>query len=675
MLHAQVFLVSLLSALCAGCDGKDSASPPESTDTGIGPDLDGDGFTPWQGDCDDDDPEINPAAEELCDGIDNDCDFGTDEGSPADAPTWYADADADGWGDEGSTQQACNAPSGYVADAGDCDDGSADTHPEADELCDDIDNDCDDEIDEDPTDAPLWYADDDGDGYGGSTDTLAQCEQPLGYADNKDDCDDASSDVHPGATEICLDGVDNDCDGMGGACLDGDISLGLADAILSGESVSAYLGTSAAMAGDLDGDGLADLLMSAPGADPGASDAGAAYVMLGTLSLDDTTAEAYTVFSGASGGDQAGTALAGAGDVNGDGFPDMLFGAPYNDDGDRDAGATHVVLGPPAAGSSSLASADATLMGESAHNYAGYAISGAGDTNGDGLDDVIIGAYQADAGATDAGSAYLAAGPITGAWQLGDASARVTGAAANDNLGWAVAGGGDMNGDGLSDILAGAYMNDENGSNAGAAYLFTGPLTAVYNAVAADASYWGEAQSDFAGFSLALDGDVDGDGYDDLLISSSGEDSVASDAGAVYVVLGAPAYAANVDLSQADAKLIGEESGDRAGFSVGFAGDVDGDGIDDLLVGARGLHADSDAQPGGAYLLYGPVQGEQSLAEASARLQGEGDGSYGGYVVTGGGDMDGDGYDDFAIGAPQADAGYSDAGVLYILHARGEGRL
>jgi len=665
---------ALICAIHAGCGGEDSGSPPDDVvDTGTGPDQDGDGFTPWQGDCDDANPVVSPACTEICDGIDNDCDDEIDEGSPPGAPAWYADTDGDGWGDEASMEQACNAPSGYVADEGDCDDGSADIHPAADELCDGIDNDCDDEIDEHPTDAPQWFMDHDGDGYGGSDYSLEQCEQPSGYVDNGEDCDDASANSHPGGTEVCLDGEDNDCDGMGGDCLDGELTLDLADAILSGETAADELGASAAMAGDLDGDGLGDLLVGAPA--EGSLDKGATYVMLSPLALDTTTADAYASFSGVETSDEAGTSLSAAGDVNDDGYADLIIGAPCNDDGGDDAGAAYVILGPLTAGSSSLSDAHATLQGESADNRTGYAVAGVGDTNGDGQDDVFIGAYQADATAENAGSAYLVAGTITGLQDLSANAARITGAAANDSLGWSVAGGGDVNGDGLSDFLVGAYTNDTNANNAGAAYLFTGPLAGIFSADLAGASYWGEAATDFAGFAVALGGDVDGDGYDDLLVSSSGEDSGGSDAGAVYLVLGANALGNHIVLSSADAKLTGEEAGDRAGFSVGFAGDVNNDGHDELLIGARGLHANDGTQPGGAYLLYGPVSGDQSLAEAGVRLLGEGDGSYAGYAVAGGADMDGDGYDDFVVGAPQIDGDDEAAGLLYLFHARGAGRL
>jgi large repetitive protein len=167
-------------------------------------------------DCDDADASAHPGADEVCDGADNDCDGTVDEDDATDASTFYADADGDGYGDAGSTYDACSAPSGYVADASDCDDGDVAVNPGASELCDGIDNDCDglvDGDDGDVTDTATWYADSDADGYGDSASTTTACSAPSGYVADASDCDDADAALNPGATEIC-DGIDNDCDGL-----------------------------------------------------------------------------------------------------------------------------------------------------------------------------------------------------------------------------------------------------------------------------------------------------------------------------------------------------------------------------------------------------------------------------------------------------------------------------
>jgi hypothetical protein len=165
-------------------------------------------------DCDDGDAAVNPAATEICDSVDNDCDGTVDEDDASDATTWYADADVDGYGDPSSTALACSQPSGYVAAGSDCDDHDDDIHPGATEICDSVDNDCDGTIDEsDAADAGTWYADADSDGYGDAASTMAACDQPSGYVADSTDCDDGEAAANPGAVETC-DGIDNDCDGL-----------------------------------------------------------------------------------------------------------------------------------------------------------------------------------------------------------------------------------------------------------------------------------------------------------------------------------------------------------------------------------------------------------------------------------------------------------------------------
>ena len=158
-------------------------------------------------DCNDADGAVNPDAAEACDGLDNDCDGVIDNGFTG---TWYADADADGYGDASSSVSSCTAPAGYIADGTDCDDGDAAIHPGATEVCDGLDNDCDGYGDSGS--ATTWYADVDGDGYGNAASTVSACAAPAGYIGDATDCNDAVAAINPGATELC-DSVDNNCDG------------------------------------------------------------------------------------------------------------------------------------------------------------------------------------------------------------------------------------------------------------------------------------------------------------------------------------------------------------------------------------------------------------------------------------------------------------------------------
>ncbi len=185
------------------------------------------GYVSIGGDCDDSSAAVNPAATESCDTVDNDCDGLTDEPGTADGSTYYLDQDGDGYGHPILTGVACAVGDGYSEDNSDCDDQDPDRNPGNTEICSNrVDDDCDGTTDEaDDAEAPTWYTDADGDGYGtAGGPTLESCDEPEGYADNTDDCDDSNDDVNPGASDR-EDGLDNDCDGEidegGGAVLDG----------------------------------------------------------------------------------------------------------------------------------------------------------------------------------------------------------------------------------------------------------------------------------------------------------------------------------------------------------------------------------------------------------------------------------------------------------------------
>ena len=165
-------------------------------------------------DCDDTDSTTFPGAEETCDGADDNCDDEVDEDSAVDAATFFADSDADTYGNPSVTWAACAAPAGYVTDSSDCDDSDSDSNPGADETCDGADNNCDGEVDEDTAvDATTWYSDNDSDSYGDLSITIVACNQPADYVADATDCDDGDAESYPGADEYC-DGTDSDCDAV-----------------------------------------------------------------------------------------------------------------------------------------------------------------------------------------------------------------------------------------------------------------------------------------------------------------------------------------------------------------------------------------------------------------------------------------------------------------------------
>lgn len=173
------------------------------------------GFVADDTDCDDGRAESNPGASEVCDGRDNDCNGDVDDAA-IDQLDWYLDSDGDGYGDSSNRSTSCTAPSGYVSASTDCDDADASISPAGLEVCGDgTDNDCDGSADEDDaSDASTWYLDSDSDGYGASSSgSKTSCTEPSGYVSGDDDCDDADSAISPAASEVCDDGIDDDCDG------------------------------------------------------------------------------------------------------------------------------------------------------------------------------------------------------------------------------------------------------------------------------------------------------------------------------------------------------------------------------------------------------------------------------------------------------------------------------
>jgi large repetitive protein len=221
--------IVFLTAVIAGCSDVDGGDGKEADEEPVEPsgeeaaahDVDGDGLSQEAGDCDDTDAEVNYAAAEICDGIDNDCDgFVDDEDSlVADAPSWFSDLDGDEFGDPETEVAACSPPPELIQNGSDCDDGSAEINPDADEVCDGIDNDCDGDTDDEDGDLDTStgtnsFADVDGDGYGSPDSIELFCSIPDGRVGNGDDCDDGDAGISPAAVEICNEGVDDDCDGL-----------------------------------------------------------------------------------------------------------------------------------------------------------------------------------------------------------------------------------------------------------------------------------------------------------------------------------------------------------------------------------------------------------------------------------------------------------------------------
>jgi len=407
------------------------------------------------------------------------------------------------------------------------------------------------------------------------------------------------------------------------------------------------------------------------------------------FSPDTNLSTADASFVGEDASDYSGYSVASAGDVNGDGYDDFLIGAySTNAGGNNDSGRTYLVLGKPLgwANGIELEDAIASFDGEAVNDQSGRAIAPAGDVNNDGYDDFLIGAANSASAGADAGKVYLILGRPAANWGFGfsltNADASFRGEAAGDNAGFSLSAGGDINDDGYDDFIIGANNNDENGASAGKVYVIQGKAAANwgqgYNLGTADASFVGEAANDNAGYSVASAGDVNNDNYADFLISAYHNDNTGgADAGQTYLILGKAAidWGPGLDLSGVTHSFIGETANDNAGYSVASAGDVDNDSYDDFLIGAYHYGA---ADAGQTYLILGKATPDwgllKSLAEADASFLGENNLDQSGVSISPAGNVNGDVYDDFIIGANQYDAnGNNDAGITYLIFGKASG--
>jgi len=627
-------------------------------------------------DCDDGDPEIHPGVAEVCDGVDQDCDGEIDD-SALDVTTWYADRDEDGYGDDDDTTAACQAPSGAVDVGGDCDDGDADIHPgatevcseedhncdgvpgqedrdedgvegcagdcddadagvypDAPETCDGIDDDCDGLVDDDDpglltSDLTRYYPDADGDLYGDSSSAGEQaCVAPTGTVTDHADCDDGDADINPDAYEVCSTTADDDCDGDTSDC-----ALTLDDELLvfSGADSAEEAGAALSASIDIDGDGLDDLVVSSPGR---YAQKGAVYVVTGATSAD-TDLGAATTWKGNDSADRAGSALAAA-DLDRDGYGDVVVGAPG-------AGQVYLLTDPRAGGG--LSGAGTVISGDSDGSFG--ATLALGDLDGDGQPDVAVGMPDADTtGAlgvtvTGVGGVEVYFGAFTG--DLSDSDASVTNADETDgHLGRAIA-AVDADGDGQDELVVSGLDTDLLSADVPRISLMDVTSGGEVDAGSALRTYSG-GSGRASGDALCAGGDVDGDGTEDLLVG----DPAAAQA---FLLLG-PLGSAPTSLSSADAVLSGETG---FGGALLLLSDVDGDGADEVVVGASN----------GASLWMGGASftGAHSATGADLSLDGDRSGDEAGAALSAG-DVDGDGSPDLVVGAPGAVSGTGEAIIV-----------
>ncbi|RME37356.1 MAG: hypothetical protein D6788_09670 [Planctomycetota bacterium] len=539
-------------------------------------DCDGDGVTPYGGDCEDADADLFAGNAEACDVKDNDCDGSIDE-----------DGDADGFG---------------VCD--DCDDGDPRVFPGAVELCNGVDDDCDGSIDEGP--------DGDNDGY----------EAPC-------DCDDGDGSIHPGAVEVC-NHVDDNCDGQ---VDEGFSSLTTAEKVLDPQGLAGdEMGQSIAAIGDVTGDGVPDFAVGAPFDDTSAgTNSGSVIVFSGA----DRSFVCKGIDPDAASGDELGYSVAGIGDVTGDGVPDIVAGAYLDNTSWGDAGSVVVFSG---ADCSFVRKCTDTDPG--GRDYLGCSVAALGDITGDGVPEIVAGAWGDDTSrGNDRGSALVFSGAdCTLVLKLEDRFG-----AYDDELGYAVAGLEDVTGDGVPDIAVGARLDDtQQGNHSGSVIIFSGADGSIVRKLIDPDGPGG----DQLGTSVAGVGDVDGDGVEDVAAGAPYVDLAGGyDAGAVVIFSGA------------DGSVIRKCSdpdfgaADHLGTAISGAPDLNGDGVPEILAGVPYDDIPGAGNAGSVVVFSG------ANCSVVDKLT-DPDAAYGdelGTSVAAVGDLDGDGVTEIAAGAPLDD--------------------
>ncbi|MGH9870395.1 MAG: FG-GAP repeat protein [Candidatus Polarisedimenticolia bacterium] len=482
------------------------------------------------------------------------------------------------------------------------------------------------------------------------------------------------------------------------------------EANLWGADPGDKLGSSVAW-GDINGDGRADLILGASEGDSVGNArgfAGEVYLIYGRSSQWTETdllspGTGVARFWGADPTDVLGISVA-SGDLNGDGFDDLILGAELADgqgNARANAGEVYLIYGRSSEWTDtdllSPAPGVARFWGADSLDLLGSSVA-SGDVNGDGFDDLILGAKESDSSGNArnaAGEVYLIYGRST---QWIDTNlltppsgvARFWGAEPFDTLGSSVA-SGDVNGDGFDDLILGAVFGDSVGNtrfNAGEVYVIYGRSsqwtdTDLLTPPSGVARFWGVDEADRLGISVTS-GDVDGDGFDDLILGADDGDSVGNTrflAGEVYLIYGRSSQWTDTDLlspATGVARFWGADNADHLGFSV-TSGDVDGDGFDDLILGAFNSSSAGSTRlsAGAVYLIYGrssPWTDTDLLTPAPdvSRFWGADTFDHLGFSV-GSGDVDGDGFDDVILGAVSgASAGNArpDAGEVYLWYGK-----
>ncbi|MEH1839593.1 MAG: hypothetical protein V7L20_12670 [Nostoc sp.] len=472
-------------------------------------------------------------------------------------------------------------------------------------------------------------------------------------------------------------------------------------------------GYSIGSAGDINSDGIDDVIIAAPFASPnGIANSGQSYVVYGSkggfdpqLNLSTLNGTNGFAINGINASDESGYFVSNAGDINGDSIDDVIIAAPFaSPNGIAYSGQSYVVFGNKGGFDAqfNLSTLNGTngfaINGINTRSLVYISVSSAGDINGDGIDDLIIGAPGASPnGSYDSGQSYVVYGS-KGSFDAqlnlstlnGTNGFVINGINPGDLLGYSVGSAGDINGDGIDDLIIAAYHASPNGKYSGQSYVVFGSkggFDSNFNLSTLNGTNGfainGINPGDFLGISVGNAGDINGDGIDDLIIGAANADPNGKYSGQSYVVFGSKGgFSAQLNLSTLNGTngfaINGINRYDRSGFSVSSAGDINGDGIDDLIIGAPGPDPNGFYNSGQSYVVYGSKGGFDAQFNLST-LNGTNGFAINGSIdapylnktpVSSAGDINGDGINDLIIGAPGVNVnldGSHNSGQSYVV--------
>lgn len=534
---------------------------------------------------------------------------------------FYEDKDVDGFGNTDFPVLACSSPAGFVIDGTDCNDGNMLINP-----------------------STLWYMDEDADHYYTST-SITQCTSPGTHyiyegVSGGGDCVDTDIRINPGLSEL-LDGIDNNCNGD----IDDGLSWTFGGVLEAGNDEG--FGLSVADAGDINNDGYEDVIAGARAFKVDEDPAGRVYIYYGSPS--GIPGEPSVILQGSE-NEEFGSSVAGAGDINGDGYDDIIVGAHYYTNGEFQEGAIYIFNG-----SASGILPEPSAQVESNRTFAeyGHAVSAAGDVNGDGFDDIIVSLHVYTNGQSNEGAVYVYLGSSSG---IGSTPPVILESNISSvYFGSSVSCAGDMNADGFDDVIIGTTNSH------GRAYVYYGTSAGI-TATGFKLLDWLQTGSGF-GSSVDGAGDINNDGYDDVIIGASGFDGGQTDEGWAFIYFGSDTGV--VTAGAAYDYVESNQAGAYFGSSVSGVGDVDGDGFDDIFIGAY-RYDNLPLGEGRAFLYRGSAAGINSdpyITMGNDQINS----IYGG-VVSGTGDVDGDGHKDVAVGAYQYHLPGDIEGAIFIYY-------